>query len=352
MLVTGVEEGSEGNYLVLRRKSIERLVVLENLGREVRGDRDLVVLAQLIRLIRRFRPHIVDTHTAKAGALGRLAALLTGVPVIVHTYHGHVFHGYFSPARTRAYLAIDRWLARRTTCLVTVSARVREELLRLGIGTPDRFVVVPLGLELDRLVGCEGLRGELRAELELGREAPLVGIVARLVPIKAHELFLEAARIVARAMPETRFLIVGDGERRAELGALAERFGLTGRVVFLGWRRDLERIYADLDLVVLTSRNEGSPVSLIEAMAAARPVVATRVGGVPDLVEDQVTGRLVDSGDAEGLARAMLAVLSDPERGTRMGLAGRQCVYPHFTAERLLDRMDRLYTRLLNERVG
>lgn len=347
LLVAGTEEPSEGNYLALRGKSLERLVVLPALGREIRGWQDLVALVQLTRLVRQVRPHIVHTHTAKAGALGRLAAWLAGVPVIVHTYHGHVFHGYFSPAKTRLFLAIERWLARRTDRLLTVSETVRSELLSLGIGTPDKLVVVPLGLDLDPFAETGALRGQLRAELGLGRDAPLVGMVARLVPIKAHEVFLAAAAEVGRRLPQSRFLVVGDGARRAELETLAERLGLKDRVLFLGWRRDLDRIYADLDLVALTSINEGSPVSLIEAMAAARPVVATRVGGVPDLVEDGVTGCLVPRGDADALAEVMVGLLADLDRRQAMGQAGRKRVIPAFSAGRLLGDMDRLYAELL-----
>lgn len=348
LLVAGTEEPSEGNYLALQGRTLGTLVLIPALGREIRGFQDLAALFRLIRLIRRVRPHIVHTHTAKAGTLGRLAALLTGVPLLLHTYHGHVFHGYFSPAKTRCFLAIERWLARRTDRLLTVSETVRAELLALGIGTPEQLMVVPLGLELEPFLGCEPLRGQLRAELGLGEETLLVGIVARLVPIKAHELFLEAAAQVAHRVPRSRFLLVGDGERRAELEALVGRLGLEDRVCFLGWRRDLDRVYADLDLVALTSRNEGSPVSLIEAMAAGRAVVATRVGGVPDLVEDGVTGLLVPPEDSTAMAEAMSALLGDPERRRALGEAGRKRVSPAFGAERLLGDIDRLYTELLN----
>jgi len=347
VLVAGSEGPSEGNYLALRGRSLEGLVVLSALGREIRGWPDVVALVQLIRLIRRVCPQIVHTHTAKAGTLGRLAAWLARVPVIVHTYHGHVFHGYFSPAKTRLFLAIERWLARRTDRLLTVSETVRSELLSLGIGTPEKLVVVPLGLDLEPFAGAGGLRGQLRGELGLGEDALLVGIVARLVPIKAHEVFLAAAARVIRKVPQSQFLVVGDGTRRAELETLAGRLGLEDRVRFLGWRRDLDRIYADLDLVALTSRNEGSPVSLIEAMASGRPVVATRVGGVPDLVEDGVMGYLVPPDDPEALAEAMVTLLADPDRRQAMGQAGRKRVIPAFSAERLLGDMDRLYAELL-----
>jgi glycosyltransferase involved in cell wall biosynthesis len=348
-LVAGVEDGAEGNYLALHGRSLDGLIVLDELGRAIHARRDVAMLGKLVRLMRQLKPDIVHTHEAKAGALGRIAALVTGVPVLVHTYHGHVFHGYFSPLRTRAFLAIERWLARRTTRLIAVSESVKADLLRFGIGAPDQLIVVPLGLPLDRFVGSAARKGEFRVELGLEPDTPLVGIVARLAPIKAHNLFLEAASMVAQARPRSRFVVVGDGECRSVLEIVARRLGLAEGVQFLGWRRDLERIYADLDLVVLSSRNEGSPVSVIEAMAAARPVVATRVGGVPDLVENGVSGLLVEPGDAAGLAQAMLTVLADPDQAHRMGRAGQKRVYPAFSAARLVGDLDGLYGRLLLE---
>jgi glycosyltransferase involved in cell wall biosynthesis len=352
LLVTGTEEPGEANYLTLRGTGLRPLHVIPALGREIRYRQDATALVELTRLLRRVRPHIVHTHTAKGGTLGRLAARWAGVPIILHTYHGHVFHGYFSRARTRVFVAIERWLARRTDRLLTVSDAVRDDLLALGIGTPDQHVVVPLGLDLERFVECDRHRGALRRELRVPDSAPLVGIVARLVPIKAHEVFLEAAGRVARLVEDSHFLVIGDGERGPELRALATRLGLGDRVRFLGWRADVDRIYADLDVVALTSRNEGSPVSLIEAMAAARPVVATRVGGVPALVEDRVSGHLVEPGDAPGLARAIQALLGDADRRRAMGMAGRKRVVPSLAADRLLADMERLYTDLLREKLG
>lgn len=346
-LVTGVEGAAEGNYLALHSQRLDGLVSVPALGRDIHGARDVLALVALVRLMRRVRPHIVHTHTAKAGTVGRLAALLTRVPVTVHTFHGHVFHGYFGAARTRLFVAIERWLARRTSYLLGVSETVRSELLDLGIGTPERFGLMRLGLDLDRFLGCDALRGQLRAELGITPDATMVGIVARLVPIKAHEIFLQAAASVARTIPGSHFIVVGDGERRAELEALARRLGLEARVRFLGWRTDLDRIYADLDVIVLCSRNEGSPVSLIEAMAAGRPVVATRVGGIPDLVEDGVCGRLVPDHDPELLARAVVDVVSEADRAREMGQAGRKRVYPAYSAGRLVDDIDQLYTALL-----
>jgi glycosyltransferase involved in cell wall biosynthesis len=261
-----------------------------------------------------------------------------------------VFQGYFPPAKTRVFVAIERWLSRHTHQLLTVSDGVRRELLQLGIGRADRFDVLPLGLDLDRLLNADARRGELRRELGFTGAAFLIGIVARLVPIKAHEVFLQCAVAVAGRLPEARFVVVGDGERRQELEGLADRLGLGTRIRFIGWRRDLEPVYADLDVVVLTSRNEGSPVSLIEAMAAGRPVVATRVGGVPDLVTDAVNGVLVDGDDPEALGQALIALHANPERARELGQAGRLRVYPAYSARRLLQDVDALYRTLLGHR--
>lgn len=348
-LVTGTEDADEGNYLALHGKSRERVLVLPDLGRPIRPAADFRAVVRLARLIRRFRPHIVHTHTAKAGALGRAAALLAGVsaPALVHTFHGHVFRGYFTAARARAFLTVERWLAGRTDRLLAVSPTVRRELLSLGIGRPERMTVMPLGLDLAPFLHADVARGRFRAELGVPEATPLVGIVARLVPIKAHEVFVAGARALAARVRSACFVVVGDGERRSELEALARGAGLTDRIRFVGWRRDLDRVYADLDVVVLTSRNEGSPVALIEAMAAGRAVVATRVGGVPDLVEDRVTGSLVPPDDAGALALAIEALLADPSRRARLGAAARQRVHPAYGAERLLADMDRLYTDVL-----
>jgi glycosyltransferase involved in cell wall biosynthesis len=343
MLVKGTEAPSEGDMLDFARELDVRPVVIPELGREIRWWDDVLAFWKLLTLIRRERPDIVHTHTAKAGMLGRVAAWLTGVPLVVHTFHGHVFHGYFSPARTRIFVAIERWLARRTHRLVAVSERVRDEILARGIGRPDRFQVVPVGLDLKRFAECDPRRGETRAELGLPADALLVGIVARLVPIKRHELFLAAAAAVALRAPACRFLVVGDGERRDALERKARELGLGDRVRFLGWRRDLERVYADLDVAVLTSANEGSPVSLIEAMASGVPVVGPRVGGVPDVIDDGTTGLLVPPADAAPVAEAILRLLGDPELRRKMGAAARERALRLYAAERLIADVAALY---------
>jgi glycosyltransferase involved in cell wall biosynthesis len=209
---------------------------------------------------------------------------------------------------------------------------------------------VPLGFDLAPMIAAPVRRGELRRELGLAPETPLVGIVARLVPFKAHETCLQAGRAVTAARPDVVFLVIGDGERRAALEAMARELGLADRVRFLGWRADLDRLYADLDVVVLTSKNEGSPVALIEAMAAGRPVVSTRAGGVEDVVTDGETGLVVPVGDAAAVGRAILDLVEDPVRAARLGAAARDAVVQRFASSRLVGDIDALYRRLLAER--
>lgn len=350
MLVAGREGPHEGTLRDLAAHKGVEPVLLPELGRKLHPGHDFVALCKLVRLLRRAQPAIVHTHTAKAGTLGRIAAKLAGVPIIVHTFHGHVLSGYFKRSTTRLFLGIERCLARVSTKVLTVSERQRRDLLRLRIGQPQTVGVMPLGLELDGLLQCDRRRGEMRRRLGLPAEAPLVGIIARLVPIKDHPTFLEAAADLHRSRPGVRFIIVGDGELRTCLERKALALGLEGSIHFLGWQRDLGPIYADLDLAVLSSLNEGTPVSLIEAMAAGLPVVATDVGGVPDVVADGKTGLLVPPKDPVAMSRAMGTLLDDPDKRRAMGQLGREAVYPQYSDASLLDRMDRLYASLLQAR--
>jgi glycosyltransferase involved in cell wall biosynthesis len=305
----------------------------------------MATVYRLYRQMRAFRPHVVHTHLAKAGAVGRLAARLARVPVVVHTFHGHVFHGYFSPRKTRMILEIERRLARWTDRIVVLGEAQEREILEYGVGRPDQMARIPLGLELEPFLNTAALRGRLRKELGVAAGTPLVGIVARLVPIKAHDLFLAVAARVHQRVPTARFVIVGDGELRESLERQAARAKLP--VDFLGMRGDLPAIYADLDVVVLCSRNEGLPVTIIEGLAAARPVAATDVGAVRDLVIPGETGWLTPSGDVDALAESVLAALREPSRAAACGRAGRARVYPALSIERLERDLTALYEETL-----
>jgi glycosyltransferase involved in cell wall biosynthesis len=345
-LVTGTTARHEGDMLDLAHaRSVEPLV-LPALGREISPTDDLVSLARMVKLVRQLRPDIVHTHMAKAGTVGRLAARICGVPLVVHTYHGHVFHSYFSPAKTRVFLTIERALGLVTNRIIVVGDGQRDEIASYGVAPLRKLTTIRLGLELDQFLQAEQHRGELRRELGIDPDTPLVGIVGRLVPIKAPELFLQAAVNIRDALPNAQFLVVGDGERRRDLESLAVSLGLRDAVRFLGWRRDLVRVYADLDVVALSSLNEGSPVVLIEALASARPVVATSVGGVPEVVIHGQTGLTVPVADLSALSESILTLLRDRALADRLGQAGRQHVYPRYDSSRLVDDVRQLY---LNE---
>ena len=344
-LVVGRESPREGNLLALAAERGVACETMSGLGREIAPLSDLRALFGLVRLIRAWRPAIVHTHTAKAGLLGRLAARAAGVPTVVHTFHGHVLRGYFSPSKETLFRNLEAFLARAADALVAVSDSVKRDLVELRVAPERKIRVIPLGLELGALAGALP-RGRLRREAGIPEEAPLVGIVGRLVPIKDVPTFLDAARRVHERRPDARFAVVGDGEERAGLEARSAALGLAGAVHFFGWRRDLAEVYGDLDVVVNASRNEGTPVALIEALAAARPVVATAVGGTPDLVGKDERGLLVPPGEPEALAAAVVNVLEGSEAARRRAQAGREHVLKQHSSERLFHDMDALYREL------
>ncbi|MBW7995578.1 MAG: glycosyltransferase family 4 protein [Candidatus Glassbacteria bacterium] len=352
-LVTGRESPAEGNMNDLAEVKNVHPIVIEALGREIFFRDDIKALINLIRLIRREQPDIVHTHTAKAGTLGRIAAKLTGVSVIIHTFHGHVFHSYFGYFQTKFYLWLERLLAKFTDVIITVGEHQRREIIDYKIADSDKIVSVPLGLDLKPFVKSDAEPDQLHRELELETGTLLVGIVARLVPIKNHVCFLEAARIISAKNEHVRFLIIGDGELRAFLERKTRELGLESRVIFMGFQHNLTKIYSGLDIVTLSSFNEGLPVALIEAMAAGKPVVSTDVGGVRDLILDGDNGLLVPSNDHRALADAIQYLLAKPGRRKMMGEAGRRKAYPLFDKNRLLEDIDRLYRDLLTkEKVG
>jgi glycosyltransferase involved in cell wall biosynthesis len=316
------------------------------------GPADLAAFMQLFRSFRGWKPDVVHTHTAKAGAVGRVAARAAGVPVVIHTFHGHVLRGYFTPPAEAFFRTVERGLGRLTDRIVTLSPALKADLVSMHIAAPEKIDVVPLGMNLAPLLGCRVRRSELRAELGIRGDEPLVGTVGRLVPIKNQRVFLEAARSMVDSGNPARFVVIGDGEMRESLQEYAGALGLAERVRFLGWKKDMAPVYGALDLFALTSDNEGTPVAVIEAMAAGVPVVATAVGGVPDVVRDGETGRLVPAGDAEALSRAWRAVLAESEATARMRALARREVEERFGRERMLAAMAGLYAELAGKKSG
>jgi glycosyltransferase involved in cell wall biosynthesis len=298
-----------------------------------------------VRRILSERPcDIVHTHMAKAGTVARLAVRTVGSrPRRVHTFHGHVLDGYFSPAVGRAFIEAERRLARRTDVIVAVSPEIRDELLDLKIGTPRQYVVVPLGLDIDAFLAVREPSGKLRSHLGLAPDVFLVGAVGRLVAIKDNTTLPEAVAHV----PDVHLALVGDGDQRPQLEAKVRTLGIGDRVHFTGWWDDVPAAMSDLDVVALTSRNEGTPVSLIEALACGRPVVATDVGGVRFVVEDGVNGLVVPPGDSRRVAEAIATLAADRSLRSRLEGAGRAHVRERFGKDRLLTDIRDLYQELL-----
>lgn len=350
VLVTGLEGPHEGSMRDLATSHGVEPRVLRELGREVSPINDLRATLAMYRLIRATRPHIVHTHMAKAGTAGRVAARLARVPIIVHTFHGHTFHSYWGPVKSAVFLQIERTLGAVTDCVVAITEAQKADIANYGVAPLSRITTIPLGLEIEPMLEAEQYRGHLRADLGVPAGRPLIGIVARLVPIKAHEVFLEAAVRIRAEAPDATFLIIGDGERRSDLEAMAQQLGVMDATRFVGWRTDMREVYADLDVVTLCSNNEGSPVALIEALAAARPVVSTNVGGVPNVVQDGESGLLVPSRDPGAFAEAVLTMLRDPDRAAAFGQAGRRAVFPRHASGRLVQDVERLYLGLAREK--
>ena len=355
-LVAGtLARGEDSMGFVAEELGID-VVHIEELGREISPFRDLLATFRLARVIRRERPQIVHTHTAKAGAVGRLAALLAGSarpPVLVHTFHGHVLRGYFGSLRTRVFLLLERWLAAHTTALIAVGPQVRDDLVALGVAPPERFVVVRLGIELEeRVRPQDDGRAETRRYLGVPTDRFVVGWVGRMTAVKRTDDVLEAFRLLRADGVDACLCLVGDGPDRDRLERRAAELGVIRDTLFLGYQEDVAPYYAAFDALVLPSANEGTPVSVIEALAAETPVVATRVGGVPDVVREGEEGFLVDAGDTQELAERLLRLASDPALRRRLGESGRERVLTRYAVGRLLDDVDRLYRELLTSRRG
>ncbi len=350
----GPDEGDMG-YLVPPDRRFE-MAYVPALRRELAPVADAAAVARVFRLLCRFRPTIVHTHTAKAGTVGRAAALLYNASVgrhaparLVHTYHGHVLEGYFAAWRTRGFTATERALGRCTDALIAVSSAIRRDLLeRYRIGTAARFHVVPLGFDLSPFASLGPAdRVAARAALGLDASARVAALVGRLTTIKQPELFIEAADRIASVDPRARFLVAGGGELEAALRTTTADRGLSDRVRFLGWQRDVSAIYAASDVVAVTSRNEGTPVALIESMAAGVPGVCFAVGGVPDVILAPDLGVLVPEGDVHALAAAIRRLFDDDRRRAEMGARARASVVERFAVDRLVRDLAALYRQLV-----
>jgi len=351
LLVHGQPAPGEESMADLAEREGAETLYLPALRQPVNPLHDTRALAQLGSIARRFRPDVIHTHTAKAGFLGRTAGLvaLRPRPVLVHTFHGHVLEGYFGAAKTGVYRGLERTLGRRSDRLIGVSQQTVDDLIRLGVAPPEKFSVIPLGLDLSAFASVDSRPAELRAEMGITDDRVVLGFVGRIVPIKRVDLLLRAfARAHAGGAP-VHLALVGDGETRPEFQRMAGELGVASAVSFLGYRRDLPEVAAAADVAILSSDNEGTPVWLIESAAAGRPAIATNVGGTAEVVTPE-TGILAPPDDEEALAEAITRLAGNPELRRGMGVRAREHVLARYSVDRLITDIDELYGELLERR--
>ena len=352
-LLCGVDEAGEGDLFEEARRAGVRTIVLPSLVRPIRPLTDLRAFVDLYRFLKKGSYTIVHTHASKAGILGRLAARAAGVPVIVHTLHSLVFHEYQAAWKNRLYIWLKRMCAPLTHALISVSDRVSEGALASGIGRPEQYVTIFSGIDLEPFLDVRDRLSVADAKRSVGipPDSPVVGKIARLFPLKGHEQFLAAAVEIARAMPETRFLLVGDGPLRTQLVADAGKLGLADRLVMVG------RVTPDtvpdyiqaMDVIVHTSLREGIARVLPQAGAVGKPVVTFALDGAPEVIRDGVSGYLVPALDTNRVAERTVELLRDPERRRVFGEAGGAFAAEHFSVERMVERINALYLELLGQ---
>jgi glycosyltransferase involved in cell wall biosynthesis len=354
MLVSGsVGQGEQSMAYVAEELGVA-VTTIPHLHREISPVRDLLATIRLARIIRTERPTILHTHTAKAGAVGRIAALLAGrrrPPIIVHTFHGHVLRGYFGRFWTGFFRLLERLLAKVTDALVAVSPEVRDELVAFRVAPQSKFRVIRLGIELDDRVARAGAaRAETRKVMGIRGDRFLVGWIGRMTAVKRTDIVLKGFRRLRDEGVDAVLCMVGDGPDRASVEELARELGIMRECLFPGYQEDVGRFFSAFDVFVLPSGNEGTPVTAIEALASGCPVVATRVGGVPDVVTDGADGFLVEPAAVEELAARLAELARDPGLRARMGAAGKERMRTRYAVGRLIDDIDRLYRDLLEQK--
>lgn len=323
---------------------------LPALKRTISPLKDFITLISLTRFIKKKKFDIVHTHSSKAGILGRWAAKLAGVPMILHTVHGWGFHHRQNPLTRRLFIFLERLTAKITDKLIAVSQSDIKRGLNARIGTEDKYVLVRYGIPLQEFTGCQVDIKKKKEELGIKTGSPIVGMVACFKPQKAPEDFLRTAALVKKDFPEAKFLLVGDGVLRRKLEGLRKRFALEKEVIFTGWRRDIPQILSILDVFVLTSLWEGSPIVLLEAMACALPVVTTSTGGAQETIHNGSNGFIVNFGDIEAMARKIVSLLKNTDLARKMGREGRRLLDPSFEVEHMVKQVDRLYQTLGKEK--
>jgi glycosyltransferase involved in cell wall biosynthesis len=363
MLVIGGKEDHEQDADFLATANNIQPTCIPQMKRAISPRDDWAAYNKLKELIKEFKPDIVHTHAAKSGALGRLAAKHSNVPVIVHTFHGHVFHSYFNSLKTNFFIRTERYLGSLSDAIVAISDVQKKELSGdFRIAAAEKFRVIPLGLDLDNFtIDRDAKRNKFRTEFGLDDDTVAIGIIGRLVPVKNHSLFLTALKYVLNnSSIKVKAFIIGDGESRASIEKLATTLDIRisqhtnkeypNPLIFTSWRTDVDTICAGLDIIALTSLNEGTPVSLIEAQAAGKPIVSTRVGGITDVVLENRTALLSDIADEKEYCNNLLQMVNDVSMRQKFSNAGQEYVLNKFGYQRLVADMSGLYRDLLDKK--
>ncbi|MEI6949493.1 glycosyltransferase [Paraflavisolibacter sp. H34] len=363
LLVVGERESHEKSADFLTDRLGIGYHVIPGMGRSINPTSDFGAYQQLKKLIKDFKPDIVHTHAAKPGTLGRLAASAMNVPAIVHTFHGHVFHSYFNAVKTQFFINTERFLARKSDAIITISDQQKKELVEdFRIAPEKKFRLIRLGLDLDKFQHNQpAKRIQFRKEFGVADDEIAIGIIGRLVPIKNHALFLKGlAHVLQHSSKKVKAFIVGDGETRPDLEAAAKAAGIgfstetdtthPHPLIFTSWRSDVDTITAGLDIITLCSFNEGTPVSLIEAQAANKPIVSTKVGGIQDIVKEGETALLSEIADEATFCQNLLSLVEDDRLRLRLGGNSSQYVMERFSYQRLMNEMSQLYYELLERK--
>jgi glycosyltransferase involved in cell wall biosynthesis len=328
------------------QKNGVKVIALPSLVRSIRPIKDFRALFSLIWLIMKEKPDIVHTHSSKGGILGRLAAKIAGVPHIIHTPHGHVFYGHFGAFASKAFLWIEKVFSKFTDRVVALTDGEKNDYINLSVCSSEKLCKIHSGVDVKKFMHTNGNRVEKRRSLGLDQNEAVIGFVGWLLPIKGPDYLLKAMDDVWRWHPEASLVMVGKGDLDVDLRAEALKKNANGKVKFMGWREDIDEIMPLFDMLVLPSLNEGMGRVLVEAMAAGKPVVASRVGGIPDLVRHAETGYLVPPADEEALADGIKKLLDDPEKAKQMGQRGKE--YCHqFSLDAMVSKLDDLYSDLM-----
>jgi len=360
LLVVGEKEDHEQNAYFLAEQMGIKPILIPDMGRSIHPLKDYKAYKKIQKIIRDFKPDIVHTHSAKPGAVGRLAASSLNIPVIVHTYHGHVFHSYFGKLKTKIIINTERFLAKKSHALIAISDQQKNELTEdFHIADKDKFKVIPLGFELKKFSeNPDEKRKKFRKEFNLEDDVIAIGIIGRLVPVKNHNLFLEGINyLLNTSSKKIKAFIIGDGETRRALENKAGQLNIpfsqdhdpNASLIFTSWRNDIDVINAGLDIIALTSLNEGTPVSLIEAQAASKPIVSTRVGGIGDIVLENETALLSNINDITSFRENLLKLVENDDLRRSFHKKGADHVQKKFSVERLASDMSNLYYELLDK---